>query len=342
MATVSDVARRANVSPGVVSRLLNGDATLKIRDATRERVLAAVAELDYSPNYAARALRRARSGLVAIGVHDASNPIYTEIIHGVQSAATTAGYALMLADVDALADDDRTFKRIVSSGAIDGFLLQRAGNQSDALIERIASESVPTVLLNDRTEGTIGSVALDDYGATRLATRHLLELGHRAIGFLQVDGPKSRSELRLKGWEDALQESGISPEQAWVAVAGHDPQSGAAGMRTLLGRGGALTAVCVANSLAAVGSIAAALEFGLGVPADLSVVGIHDFELAAFLMPPLTTVRLPLERLGVDSLQMLLRQLDGGIIGHDVVMTPAPALIQRGSTAPPRDDTRPA
>ncbi len=335
MATVSDVARRANVSPGVVSRLLNGDETLKIRDSTRERVLAAISELDYSPNYAARALRRARSGLIAIGVHDASNPIYSEIIQGVQSAARTAGYALMLADIDALAEDDQTFRNIVTGGAIDGFLMQRAGNQSDALIERIASGAVPMVLLNDRTEGPVGSLALDDYAATKLATEHLLALGHRSIGFLQVDGPESRSESRLSGWKDALTAAGAAPNPAWIAEAGHDPSAGAAGMRELLARGDMPTAVCVANSLAAVGALTVARGEGLRVPEDLSVVGIHDFELAAYLMPPLTTVRLPLKELGSQSLRMLLRRLEGGEAEHAVITEPAPVLVVRGSTAEP-------
>jgi DNA-binding LacI/PurR family transcriptional regulator len=221
MPTVSDVARLAAVSPGVVSRLLNGDQTLRIREETKTRVLAAARELDYAPNYAARALRKARSGLIAIGVHDATNPIYSAIIEGAQSAATEAGYALMLADVDALAHDDAAFRRIITGGAIDGLLLQRAGTRSDTLIEKIASGSVPTVLLNDHTRGSIGSIAVDDYAAAHLATTHLVELGHRRIALLQVDGPKSRTDRRRRGWEDALREAGLDVDADLVVNGGH-------------------------------------------------------------------------------------------------------------------------
>ena len=340
MPTVADVARLAQVSPGVVSRLLNGDASLRIRSETKDRVLAAARELDYAPNYAARALRRARSGLIAIGVHDASNPIYSAITEGAEAAATEAGYALMLADVDALAHDDAAFRRIVAGGAIDGLLLQRAGTRSDALIAKIASGSVPTVLLNDHTRGTIGSIAVDDYSAARLATGHLVELGHRRIAFLQVDGPKSRTDRRRRGWEDALRTAGIEPDPRLVAIGGHTPEDGEEGMRYLLEDGG-FTAVFVANILAAVGAISAAREAGVGVPDDLSVVAMHDFALAPHLSPALTTVRLPLREMGARAVGMLLARLDDGVdASHEVVSTPAPVLVVRGSARPLSDEVR--
>ena len=108
----------------------------------------------------------------------------------------------------------------------------------------IASGSVPTVLLNDHTRGTIGSIAVDDYSAARLATGHLVELGHRRIAFLQVDGPKSRTDRRRRGWEDALRTAGIEPDPRLVAIGGHTPEDGEEGMRYLLEDGG-FTAVFV-------------------------------------------------------------------------------------------------
>lgn len=331
MPTVADVARLAQVSPGVVSRLLNGDESLRVRSETKDRVLAAARELDYAPNYAARALRKARSGLIAIGVHDASNPIYSAITEGAEAAATEAGYALMLADVDALAHDDAAFRRIVAGGAIDGLLLQRAGTRSDALIAKIASGSVPTVLLNDHTRGSIGSVAVDDYSAAKLATHHLLELGHRAIALLQVDGPKSRTDRRRRGWEDALQQAGIHPDPALIANGGHTPEGGEAGMRALLAMRG-FTGVFVANSLSAVGAMTSVRQAGLTVPDDISVVALHDFALAPHLSPALTTVRLPLREMGARAVGMLRERLDDGVTSHEIISTPSPQLIVREST----------
>ena len=130
--------------------------------------------MDYSPNAAARALRMSRSGTIGLAVHDASNPVYTEIIAGAQDEATRAGYALMLADVNALAQGGAIFRRVISSGSIDGLLLQRAGTDADAFVSRLTEKRVPMVVLNDRTEGHLGSVGVDDYAASMLAMSHLL------------------------------------------------------------------------------------------------------------------------------------------------------------------------
>lgn len=334
MATVADVARHAKVSPGVVSRLLNGDATLHVRPETRSRVLASAAELDYAPNYAARALRKARSGLIAAGVHDASNPIYTAIIEGAQAATTKAGYALMLADIDALATDDSAFKRIVAGGAIDGILLQRAGTSADTLISKIAERSVPTVLLNDRARGTMSSVAVDDYGAARLATEHLVALGHRRVALIHVDGPDSRADHRSRGWEDALRAGGLRPNPRLIVNGGHTPEIGARAMLSLLSAAVRPTAVFVANVMSAVGALAGARSTGVRVPEDVSVVGLHDFDLAGHLNPALTTVRLPLREMGERAVEILLRQLDGKSAQQVEITTPVPQLVVRASTRP--------
>src|SRR5215217_4467543 len=181
MATVSDVARLANVSTAVVSRVLNGDPTLRIRDTTRESVHNAALELDYTPSHAARALRRSKAGVIGLAVQVASNPVYSEIMAGAQSEAMRIGYGLLLADVDAIATDEQAFRRIVLSGAIDGLLLQRGGPNTDSLVSKTAAARVPIMLLNDIVGGSIGSIAVDDYAAARLAVLHLTGLGHTRI-----------------------------------------------------------------------------------------------------------------------------------------------------------------
>lgn len=333
MATVADVARLAQVSAGVVSRLLNEDPTLRIRDDTRERVLRAADELNYTPNHAARALRSARVGVIGLAVHDVSNPVYSAIIEGAQAAALEAGYALMLADVDALVADDRVFKRLIVSGAIDGLLAQRAGTTSDALLTKLASRSMPTVLLNDRTSGGISSIAVDDHAAAKLATEHLVALGHRRIGRLQVDGPRSRVDNRDSGWRSALEAAGIEADDRLIFSGGHTAQTGYRGMKQLLGAKDRPTAVFVDNVLAAIGALRAAQEEGVDVPSELSVVAMHDVALADFLVPRLTVVRVGLFEMGARAVRMLLEQLADGKARHEVLSDPAPGLIQRDSVA---------
>jgi DNA-binding LacI/PurR family transcriptional regulator len=336
VATVSDVAKLANVSVGVVSRLLNGDETLRVREETKGRVLAAAKELNYTPNYAARALRKAKVGVIGLAVHDASTPVYSEIIAGAQAEARAAGYALMLSDVDALATDDEVFKRVISSGAIDGLLLQRAGTSSDALVSRIAAGSVPTVLLNDRTRGSVGSVAIDDYAAARLGVAHLIELGHTEIALLHVDGPANRSDRRRRGWEDALEAVGLPAPVSMVVPGGHNPADGYRGMQRILAMPERPTAVFAANVLAAVGALSAANDAGVSVPGEISVAGLHDVALAEYLSPRLTVVKLPLYELGARAIRLVLEQSAGQAAKHETITEPAPMMVVRASTAAPR------
>jgi LacI family transcriptional regulator len=331
--SITDVARRAGVTPAVVSRVLNADPKLQVRAETRDRVLAAARELEYTPSHAARALRQSRSGTLGLAVHDMANPLYGEIILGAQKAAADAGYVLLLADIDGLARRDETFHRAVHGGAIDGLLLQRAGTASDSRIIRTASPRIPMVLLNDRSS-TLASVALDDLAGARLATRYLLDLGHTRIAHLRIGGTQ-RSGSRVRGWRDALHRAGVEPEPAWLVDGGHTVETGVEGMRALLARRPLPTAVMVGNVLAAIGAMTAAREAGLDVPGRLSVIAFHDVLYAAHLVPALTTVAMPLRELGAAAVALLVERLDGGVPRQVVVRDPAPALRVRGSTAPP-------
>ncbi|WP_170134251.1 LacI family DNA-binding transcriptional regulator [Murinocardiopsis flavida] len=333
-AKITDVAAAAGVSPAVVSRLLRGDDTLRIRDDTRERVLAVAADLRYTPNEVARALRRSESGILGMAVHDTSNPVYSEILTGAQAEAAASGYALLLADAAELARNDAMFEQVVRGNRIDGLLLQRGSGTADGIIARIASARLPLVLVNDRTRGDIASVALDDEAASHLATRHLIDLGHTAIGHLKLGTPKARSESRVRGWRRALHGAGL-PEGPQLR-GGHTSDEGAAALPRLLDGPAPPTAVVVSNVLSAVGAMTAARESGLRVPGDLSIAAVHDVFFAAHLSPPLTVVRLPLRELGRRSVAAILRLLDGAPVRHERIDDPPPELLVRGSTAPPR------
>lgn len=333
--SITDVARRAGVTPAVVSRVLNDDPKLQVRAETRDRVLAAARELDYTPSHAARALRHSRAGALGLAVHDMSNPLYGEIILGAQRAAADAGFVLLLADVDGLARG--TFNRAVNGGAIDGLLLQRAGTAHDRTIIDTASARIPTVLLNDRST-TLASVALDDHAGTRIATQHLLDLGHTRIAHLKVGGTQ-RSGYRARGWRETLRRAGVTPDPAWLVPGGHTVDMGLEGMRTLLSVRPRPTAVVVGNVLAAIGALTAAREAGLRVPEDLSVTAFHDVLYAAHLAPTLTTVAMPLRELGAASVALLMERLAGKEPRQVVLRDPAPRLIPRESTAPPPTTT---
>lgn len=331
--SITDVAREAGVTAAVVSRVLNADPTLQVRTETRDRVLAAARRLDYTPSHVARAMRHGRSNSIGLAVHEISNPVYGEIIVGAQKAATDAGYVLLLADIDGLARGDSAFRRAIYGGAIDGMLLQRAGTASDRRILREATDRIPAVLLNDRST-TLPSVALDDAAGARVATQHLIELGHRRIGHLRVGGT-GRSGDRVRGWRGALRKAGLEERPEWTVDGGHTVESGAKGMSELLAIGNLPSGVVVANVLAAIGALTAARDAGLSVPEDLSVVAIHDVSYAAHLNPSLTAVAMPLRELGAAAVALMLERLAGNDPRQVVVRDPAPVLIRRGSTGSP-------
>jgi DNA-binding LacI/PurR family transcriptional regulator len=332
--SITDVARAAEVTVAVVSRVLNADPTLQIRPETRERVLAAARGLDYTPSHAARAMRGGRSYAIGLAVHDISNPVYGGIIRGAQMAATEAGYVLLLADVEALAQGDSTFRRAIHGGAIDGLLLLRAGDSADRRVLRNATQRIPTVLVNDRST-TYASVALDDAAGARLATQHLIDLGHRRIGHLRLGGT-ARSGARLRGWREALHRAGIAENPCWILDADHLMETGYEAMQRMAALDDLPTGVFVANILAGIGAMSAARDAGLSVPADISIIAYHDLPYAAHLVPALTTVDMPLQKLGASAVTLLLEQLAGAEPRHVVLHDPAPSLVIRSSTARPR------
>lgn len=333
-AGIVDVAHAAGVTASTVSRVLNGDPTVRVRPETRERILSAARAAEYRPNQAARALRHARVGAIALAVHDVSNPVYAPIIAGAQDTATKRDHVLLVADVAELARN-HAFAHTIRSGLADGLLLMPAGDGSDHAVIKTVARLLPTVIVND-AYGTNSSVGVDDRAAMRLITEHIIELGHRDIGLLAMDGDGRRACDRTEAWQETLQEHGIPVVGGWQTVGGHTVDSGRAAAEQILSRPERPTAIIAASTLAAIGAIDAARARGIKVPDGLTVTGFHDLFLADYLDPPLTVVETPMRSIGEASVELLLRLLDGGDVEHLVLHDPAPVIIKRGSSAPPQ------
>ncbi|GHG59091.1 LacI family transcriptional regulator [Sinomonas cellulolyticus] len=322
------------MSVGAVSRALSADKTLSIREETRERILGAAKMLNYSPNHAARSLRMSSTGLIGLAVHDVSNPLYSDIVAGAQTAAIEAGYVLTLTDADVLATDEEVFRRLVASKAIDGILLQTVDNSADSIIAKTA-KTLPVVMVNAESPNPeVGSVTVDDHQAALLATNHLLELGHRKVAYLTIDEHEDRAARRLGGWRDAMIDAGLVPQARWIVNGGHSSEGGMRAMEAIISTPEMPTAVVAANSLIALGAMKACQAAGLQVPDQVSIVGIHDFPTAAYLNPGLTVVSLPLRQLGERAVQLLLDQREGKRPVHEKLSAPAAEVIARGSTGP--------
>ncbi|WP_370936756.1 LacI family DNA-binding transcriptional regulator [Amycolatopsis sp. cg13] len=341
MPTIKDVARLAGVTHAVVSRILNGDKALRVRSETRERVLAAAAELEYIPHHAAKALRASRAGAIGLAVHDLSNPVYSEVIKGAQEAINRHGSVLMLADAAELHRDAATFRRFVASDAIDALLLLPAGDESDAAIAHSAAARIPTVLVNERS-ADYQSVSADEHAAGMLAVRHLADLGHREIGLLHLDGATQRGADRVDGHVAGLRELSLELDDRWVGDGGHEPESGRRALLRLAENGPLPSSIVVHSVQAAVGALIAARELGIDVPGELSIVGFHDMPYAAYLEPALTVVRMGLREMGAAAVETAMQLLDGQAVDKQVKVTePEPRIVARDSTAPPRASSSP-
>jgi DNA-binding LacI/PurR family transcriptional regulator len=309
----------------VVSRVINSDDRLVIKQETRARVLAAIQELNYHPNAAARSLRTAQSGAYGLLIPDFANPIYAEIIKGAERAATEQDALLLVGT--AFSDRPERYVQMLASGRVEGLLLA-ADLAQKSIVEGLISTGRPIVSVNQRIRGIDRAVVADDERAARIAVKHLVELGHRSIAHIRGPAGSDTATRRLNGYRRAMRTAGLQPGP--VVGSGYTSEHGRAAMTELLEHEPRPTAVLVANVAAAMAALSVARHAGVRVPDDMSVIAIHDIPLAANLLPALTTVGMPLQEMG----RVALAALTDGLTGVTVVREPT-ELIIRESTAPP-------
>src|SRR3954447_14702366 len=326
---MADVAVIAGVSHMTVSRVLNDPDSVK--PATRDRVQAAMRSLGYRPNIVARALATGRTR--RIGVIALATALYgpTSTLLSIEAAARVAGYHL---DIVRLRSVSRRSVAEAADGlqgrGVDGIIgITPHTWAPDAL--RTAISGLPLVAVEGAAAGELPTVALDQEKGARLATEHLLALGHATVW--HVAGPRDwlEAKARSRGWREALQRAGrpVPPVQlgGWGVSSGY-----AAGRRLAAERD--MTAVFVANDQMALGVLRAFGEAGVEVPTHVSVVGFDDVPEAAYFSPPLTTVRQDFDRIGLLALKLLLDQMADGA-GEERHVVVEPRLVVRQSAAPP-------
>jgi len=329
-AVMADVGRLAGVSHQTVSRVINGSR--HVRPATRERVLAAMRELGYRPNSIARALVTGRSQTLGVVSFDTTLYGPASTLFGIERAAHEAGYFIIVASLRAL-DRPSVTEAVgrLSLQGVDGILVI-VSEQASAEGLIAGPSGVPMVAVEGRPEQGIPVVGVDQCHGAGLATRHLLELGHRTVWHITgpVDSVESRE--RIRGWEVALKEAG-APVPApltgdWSARSGYF-----LGQR--LSREPGATAIFVAGDQMALGLLRAMHEHGRSVPEEVSVVGFDDIPEAPYFTPPLTTVRQDFGEVGSRSLRLLVRAIESQQSGSrpPTGSLVAPELMVRASTA---------
>lgn len=326
-ANIRDVAAAAGVSHQTVSRVINGHANL--RESTRQRVLDAMEELQFRPNRAARALVTKESRIIGALVASGAEYGPTASLQAVQTAANEAGYVVDAAHIDSAdrASIEAALDRLMGH-AVEGLVLLAPQSRTLEVIEQL-SIRIPFVTVHS-LHSQDHRMSVDQLAGARLATRHLLELGHRQV--VHVPGPEEwvETQARREGYLEEMGDWGLEP--AIVAAGEWTADSGYRVGRELCGRRRFSAAVC-GNDHIALGMVHAYAEAGLRVPEDFSIVGFDDVPEAAHFLPPLTTVRQDFPELGRRCIAVLLAELRGGVpaTAGDV----APRLIRRASAAAP-------
>ncbi|SEQ06969.1 DNA-binding transcriptional regulator, LacI/PurR family [Microlunatus flavus] len=325
---MADVARLAGVSKQTVSRVINGSPAL--RPATRLRVEAAIERLGYRPNVAARALVRGRTGVIGVISGGRGHFGPSSIQRGVEQAARDAGLFASSISLDEITPEllDGSIEHLRRQ-LVEGIVVI-AGHDDAAEVARRPSLGVPVVLVEGEQGRTRWSVGVDQVAGGRLATRHLLGLGHREIA--HVAGPRGWFETRgrLEGWRSELLAHDLRPREPvhvdWSASEGY-----AAGRE--LARDPSVTAVFAASDQIAMGVLRALHEAGRRVPEEVSVVGFDDLPETGYTIPPLTTVRQDFDTVGEAAVRLLTEVIDGRT--EPSAPRVLPRLVVRASTATP-------
>ncbi len=301
-ATITDVAREAGVDRAVVSKVLSDDPGLRVRDETRERVRAAAAALDYRPNFHARGLARARAGALGLLV-PAGDPLMVPVIAGAEEAADERGLLLWTAHHDGELTERSL--RLLQSGAVDAALVAglRAGYHADALLR---DPRVPTLLVDRRTVGSDRWIIVDDEGAARVATEHLIAQGHTRIGWAGGRAGVDTAQRRANGIRDAMAAADLWLDPSWVVAADYTPTGGARAVAEILQSEVRPTAIVAADPNEALGAWHELERHGLRVPDDISLVAIGKLPAEDYRVDPLTCVEMPLNRLGRLSVELVL------------------------------------
>lgn len=332
MTTIYDVARRAEVSPATVSRVVNGHAS--VDPALAARVRRAMRELDYRPNAVARNLRRSQTSLWAAIVSDIGNPFFTSLVRGIEDVAQCAGFSVVLCNTDEDPAKEGRYVSAALSEQIAGVIISPSGRASH--VNRLVDARVPVVVIDRQLRDVpVDTVLVDNEHGAELATAHLIENGYRRIAC--VTGPRriSTAVHRLRGYRRALSLAGLRPTGELVRFADFRSPGGYQAMDSLLAAGPTPDAVFGANNLMTVGLMQRLLEERIEVPDRMGVVGFDDVPWASLVRPSLTTVAQPTYELGRTAAELLTERIAAPGRRPSTVTLPTQLHIRESSTRRP-------
>lgn len=335
--TISDVARVAGVSPMTVSRVVNGEAN--VRERTRDAVNAAIRELGYSPNKAARSLASASQLQIGLIYDNPSSSYLSAMLLGVLEQARQSDTQIVVMECDDESEGIKAIRSMVAGG-VDGIILPPPLADSLKVLSAIRESNTLAVTIGTQHDDVqVPSVCIDDYEAAKTMTRHIISLGHRRIGFIVGNPEQMASELRLAGFRDAMSDAGLAIDDGLVVQGRFSYRSGLDAAEQLLAQPELPTAIFASNDDMAAATVATAHRHSIDIPRDLTVCGFDDTLLATTIWPEITTIRQPIADMAHKAIKLLakgIRCQRAGIENECQHVTMDYQLVKRQSDASPR------
>ncbi|WP_050182457.1 LacI family DNA-binding transcriptional regulator [Domibacillus robiginosus] len=320
-----DVAKRANVSPATVSRVLRQPDLVK--KETKEKVIQIINELNYKPNMIASQFRTRETKTILVVVPDITRPFFSEVLRGIEHTALQNGYQVILGDTENRIEREKEYIELLYRKQAEGAVLLTARMDRDSLKE--LSSQFPVVLACEYMDGLdIPTVSIDNISSARKVTEHLINVGHRKIAHISKGTDVILGKDRQRGYQQAMMSHDLPINPSWVQEGDYDIDSGYKQMVKLLALEDRPTAVFVFNDEMALGSIKAVKDHGLRVPEDIAIVGFDNLPMASFFSPYMTTIDQPKYEIGQKAADLLLRLLKGIFIKRKKIVMKDELIIR--------------
>lgn len=328
--TLKEIAEVAGVHASTVSRALRPTREGALPTAEVERIRGIAADMGYRPNFIAAGLRTQRTHTIGVVIPRLTDGVIATLCQAIEATATSAGYQILLATPPDEVDAQLQSIELLLSRQVDGLIVTSLHLGRDEMATQVRSAGVPVLTVNRAGDDALPAVTADDRAGGRLATEHLIALGHRRIGIIAGPRHASTAWRRTLGYQDALRAAGIPIDDSLIVHTEFEVEGGIAGATHLLELPDRPTAIFAVNDTAAVGALGVARDRGIRIPSDLSLVGYNDIPLVGQLPVPLTTVRSPAAQIGETAVSELLRGIDGEEMS---TVTLPVSLVERRSTA---------
>jgi LacI family transcriptional regulator len=330
--SIKEVAALAQVSFQTASKVLNG-GPVRVSPQTAERILAAANELGYRPNTIARSLVQRASATIGLVASDGTDLAITLASVAAEQEARKHGHSVLVGHLAAGGSAAPDIVRSLIERRVDGIIVAAPEVEEDTEVAELLRSYVPAVSLQAVPGGGVPLVGSNHRETGRLATSHLTAIGHGSIGTVTGLFRRRVTRSRLHGYEDALRAAGLEPSEDLVVEGDWTPRGGAMATRLLLERSPELTAIFVHSDTMAIGVLGALWQAGRRVPEEVAVVSCDDIPFAEYLVPPLTTVHIPLAQTGTRAVELLLRSIAGEPVKEGVDLLPVELVVRESCGA---------